>query len=235
MSATPITDDPYNFIPLLNLTSNKDIIEDPEEFTKKYLNKETLEFTEKGKSNFKEEIVGRISYLNRMKDIRQFTQPIIHNVNIPISEPEDLSKYLNEINNYEEILLGLKEIKLGDTKKQMINEIEEAYKKPIEDCDKLPKIVEKKSCISQLKKEIKLEKENAEEKAKIKVQEAKQTVVKTKEDIKIKKKEMKLAKKNDGSILSVLYKRCFKKEKGNNEDDDNVHKTSNKNSPKSGK
>ena len=237
MSATPITDDPYNFIPLLNLTSNKDIIEDPEEFTKKYLNKETLEFTEKGKSNFKEEIVGRISYLNRMKDIRQFTQPIIHNVNIPISEPEDLSKYLNEINNYEEILLGLKEIKLGDTKKQMINEIEEAYKKPIEDCDKLPKIVEKKSCISQLKKEIKLEKENAEEKAKIKVQEAKQTVVKTKEDIKIKKKEMKLAKKNDGSILSVLTKRCFKKEKGEDEvdNDNNVHKTSNKNSPKSGK
>lgn len=236
MSATPITDNPYNFIPLINLTSSKDIVEDPEEFTNKYLDKETLEFTEKGKENFKEEIVGRISYLNRTKDIRQFTQPIIHYVNVPISEPEDLTIYLNEINGYEGLLSELKEIKLGDTKKQMINEIEEAYKKPIEDCDKLPKVAEKKNCVSQLKKEIKLEKENAEEKAKIKVQEAKQTITKAKEDIKIKKKEMKAAKKNDGSILTVLTKKCFKKEKdkdGENEgeEDDKDIKSDAKSSP----
>lgn len=213
MSATPITDNAFNFIPLINLTSETDITEDDDKFTNEYLDKSTLEFTTKGLNKFKEAIVGRISYLNRTKDIRQFTQPVIHNINVPISKPADLSSFINEIADFENALSESKEIKLGDVKKELINEIEKIYNIPIADCDKLLKVIEKKTCVSQLKKEIKVEKEKADEKARLKVQDAKIKIIKIKENIKIKKKDMKEAKKNDGSIMTVLNKKCFKKKK----------------------
>lgn len=213
MSATPITNDPFSFSKLMNLTDLKDIPEDAEAFISKYLNKETLSFTSEGKESFMEDIKGRISYLNRMKDVRQFAQPVVHEIKVPISEPADLTVYLKEIEGHEAMINKLKEIKIGDTKKKMVQEIEDAYAKPISNCDKLPKVVAKKACISQLKKEMKDEKNKVEEKAKEQVAEAKSKVNEAKENIKALKKDMKEARRNDGSILTVLKKRCYKKAK----------------------
>jgi NAD-dependent DNA ligase len=213
MSATPITTDPFDFVKLLNLTDTKDLPEDPKTFTEAFLDEQTLSFTESGKTSFIEKLTGRLSYLNRTKDIRQFAQPTVHQVNVHISEPADLQIFLQEIEGYESTISQLKEIKLGDTKKKMIEEIEKTYEKPIADCDKLPKVVEKKSCVSQLKKEMKEEKGKVEDIAKQKVAEAKQQVAMSKDSIKESKKNMKIAKKNDASILTVLQKRCYKKSK----------------------
>jgi hypothetical protein len=58
----------------------------PDDFTNfsgKYLNDEG-EFTERGRMEYLDEISGYLSYLNREKDARQFAQPIIERINVPI-------------------------------------------------------------------------------------------------------------------------------------------------------
>jgi NAD-dependent DNA ligase len=205
MSATPITINPYDFVKLLNLTSVSDLPEDVEDFNKNYLNSDTLTFTDKGREKFKEDVKGRVSYLNRMKDIRQFAQPVVHNVMVPISEPADLEPYMKQMTELEEIVAKNKEVKVGETKKALFAQLEEEFEKKQEGCKG------DKKCLQELKKQLKDEKEKAEGKTKIMVAEAKLAVLKAKEEFKIVKKEMKAAKKNDTSILTTLQKRCFKK------------------------
>ena len=85
MTATPITKDPMELIQLINLLkpSEEQMPADFSNFSAKYLT-ETGEFTEHGRSLYLDDIAGYISYLNREKDARQFSQPQIHHVNIPI-------------------------------------------------------------------------------------------------------------------------------------------------------
>lgn len=208
MSATPIVDNPYNFVKLMNLTSEKDMPEDEQDFIKKYLNNE-LQFTENGKNLFKEQLSGRISYLNRTKDIRQFAQPILHTISVPISEPEDLNIFIKEINEYESMISSLKEIKLGDLKHKMTKDIETLFETPLSECEKIPKVVAKKLCISELKKEIRQEKSKVDEKARVIVDDAKNKSNKAKDNIKITKKKLKDTKRNDVSILTTMSKKCF--------------------------
>lgn len=219
MSATPITDDPFSFSKLMNLTSEEDMPDTEGDFIKTYLD-ENLSFTKKGKDKFKEDLAGRISYLNRMKDLRQFAQPVIHNIEVPISEPADLQVFLQEMEDLDSLITKLKTVKVGDTKKAMLEDIEKTYEKPIADCDKLPKVVEKKSCVSNLKKEMREEKSKVDEKVKKTVAEAKGKIAKAKDNIKDTKKRMKEAKKNDASILTVLRKRCFFVKKKKEEEDE---------------
>jgi NAD-dependent DNA ligase len=213
MSATPITDNPFNFTPLLNLTDTSDMPEEEDGFIKKYLDKDTLKFTKEGRELFKEDITGRVSYLNRMKDARQFTQPVLYHVNVPISEPTDIAPFLEEMEYLESQIQALKEIKLGDTKKAMVEEIEKKYETPIANCDKEQKAAAKKACISELKKKMREEKEKVDEIARQKVEGAKDKIQEYKESMKEIKQTMKAKKKNDQSILTVLRKRCYKKQK----------------------
>jgi superfamily II DNA or RNA helicase len=85
MTATPITKDPMELIQLVNLLkpANEQMPSDFSNFSEKYLSEEG-KFTDVGRTQFLDDISGYISYLNRSKDARQFSQPQIHHVKAPI-------------------------------------------------------------------------------------------------------------------------------------------------------
>jgi hypothetical protein len=87
MTATPITRDPMGLIQLLNLCKKPDnqFPTTFESFSKEYLD-EDGNFTVKGQNKYLDNIAGMISYLNREKDARQFSQPQIQKVAVPIIE-----------------------------------------------------------------------------------------------------------------------------------------------------
>uniref|UniRef100_A0A6C0D4H5 Helicase ATP-binding domain-containing protein n=1 Tax=viral metagenome TaxID=1070528 RepID=A0A6C0D4H5_9ZZZZ len=89
MTATPVTQDPMELIKLINLCKpiDRQIPDRFEEFSEKYLN-EMGEFTEQGRHQYLDDIAGHVSYLNREKDARQFAQPIIKHINVPIVDKE---------------------------------------------------------------------------------------------------------------------------------------------------
>ena len=90
MTATPITQSPMELIQLLNLMRypEQQFPEQFQAFSDKYLNIEGL-FTEQGRTMFLDEIAGYISYLNREKDARQFSQPIIKEIKVPLMNKKD--------------------------------------------------------------------------------------------------------------------------------------------------
>lgn len=92
MTATPITQDPLELIKLLNLCKLPDqqMPMDFDSFSEEYLD-ETGVFTRKGEKDYLNEIAGYVSYLNREKDARQFAQPIIKDVSVPIANQKSLS------------------------------------------------------------------------------------------------------------------------------------------------
>jgi superfamily II DNA or RNA helicase len=100
MTATPYTSDPMHLIKLINLMKETDLIpEDYDEFTSKYLNKEDTTFTEKGAEKYLNSISGYISYLNREKDARNFAYPVFHNINVDISENNNIDELKKDIDN----------------------------------------------------------------------------------------------------------------------------------------
>ena len=211
MSATPITNDPFSFTKLMNLSDTKDMPEDSDSFTRRYLASD-LSFTEAGKKLFAKDVKGRISYLNRTKDVRQFTQPVIHNVEVPISEPADLAVFLNDIQAHENLINELKDIKLTALKKKAADDIETRYQQAVVDCGK------RKDCISAAKAARKGEKDLVDENARKQVAEAKDRMANEKELLKQAKKDLKEVKRADTSILSILQNKCYKKPKYKNKD-----------------
>ena len=105
MTATPILDDPMNYLKLLNL-----MIENPEdripteidEFLKKYPVDKKMNFTKDSYSALREILKGKISYLDQRWDPRKFTQPVFQNVNVPMKilkiDAEDCQDTLNAEN-----------------------------------------------------------------------------------------------------------------------------------------
>jgi hypothetical protein len=87
MTATPITNSPMELIKLLNLCRlpTQQLPTDFNTFSDIYLN-EDGEFTPAGKDKYLDDIAGYVSYLNREKDARQFAQPIIKPMLIPIAD-----------------------------------------------------------------------------------------------------------------------------------------------------
>jgi hypothetical protein len=87
MSATPILENPMDFIKMLNL-----FIEKPEErmpvtmsaFLRRFPVDENMEFLRYSVQKFKSIVNGKISYLDQRWDPRKFTQPVFHNINVPI-------------------------------------------------------------------------------------------------------------------------------------------------------
>jgi aspartate beta-hydroxylase len=95
MTATPITQNPMELIQLVNLckTPSQQLPTNFDIFSDEYLN-EDGGFTERGKKRFLDEIAGHISYLNREKDARQFAQPEIHNVIVPmVKDVKEVEKF----------------------------------------------------------------------------------------------------------------------------------------------
>lgn len=87
MTATPITEDPMEIIKLLNLCKprEKQEITEFDGFSLNYLN-EQGRFTKDGREKFLNENAGYVSFLNREKDARQFSQPIIHHIEVPLTD-----------------------------------------------------------------------------------------------------------------------------------------------------
>jgi len=85
MTATPITEDPMELVKLVNLCKpvQQQMPESFDPFAQDYLNEEGV-FTDSGRAKFLDNIAGHVSYLNREKDARQFSQPQIKRVDAPI-------------------------------------------------------------------------------------------------------------------------------------------------------
>ena len=94
LTATPITEHPMEIVKLINLCKP---IEDqiPSEFptfATKFLS-ENGKFTPDGRNLYLDQIAGHISYLNRESDARQFAQPILHHITVPVvSDVSEMSK-----------------------------------------------------------------------------------------------------------------------------------------------
>jgi hypothetical protein len=92
MTATPIQFDPMELIKLIDLCKEEyqQIPSHFDEFSKEYLDDDG-KFTKKGRTKFLDDIAGYISYLNREKDARQFSQPIIETILTDVISKENLA------------------------------------------------------------------------------------------------------------------------------------------------
>jgi superfamily II DNA or RNA helicase len=90
MTATPMTNDPMELIKLMNLMRlpNEQLSDVYTVFAERFLSPDGT-FTKKGKFEFLNEIAGQVSFLNREKDARQFSQPRIHQVVSQMSASAD--------------------------------------------------------------------------------------------------------------------------------------------------
>ena len=115
MTATPITGNPMELIKLLNLTKPMadHMPEEFADFSDKYLNEEGR-FTVAGERRYLDDIAGHVSYLNREKDARQFSQPIVKFVNSPlVDDVKEVAKLDKKL--FREQVLG----DLADLQKQV--------------------------------------------------------------------------------------------------------------------
>jgi superfamily II DNA or RNA helicase len=197
MTATPYTNDPMEFVQLMNLMKpwDQQIEEDFGKFSQRYLDKEG-NFTKSGNRAFLDDIAGLVSYLNREKDARQFSQPIVMKVMSTMTKSAESS----------EGVLKSELVELQTKVKEMANEkeiVKSSVKEACQDEELTPK--EKKQCVKEAKADAKAAL------AKIKEEEAD-----VKFDIRELKKKItkaKKAKKEDSTQLSVLMNKCVVCEK----------------------
>jgi len=91
MTATPITQNPLELIQLINLCKpvNEQMPTNFDDFSADYLN-EQGQFNDKGRARYLDDIAGYVSYLNREKDARQFSQPQVQMITTPIIKNTDI-------------------------------------------------------------------------------------------------------------------------------------------------
>jgi hypothetical protein len=87
MTATPYSKDPLEMVKLLNLMKeNKEQLPTSfEEFAQVFLDSRNGMFTKDGRDLFLDQVSGLVSYLDRGSDAREFAQPKIEMVNVPMS------------------------------------------------------------------------------------------------------------------------------------------------------
>ena len=85
MTATPITENPMELIKLVNLCRpvQEQMPDEFPVFSAQFLDEEGA-FTAAGRREFLDNIAGNLSYLNRERDARQFAQPHIEHIVVPI-------------------------------------------------------------------------------------------------------------------------------------------------------
>ena len=91
MTATPIQSDPMELIKLINLFKmpSEQMPNNFDVFSEEYLNNNGF-FKPEGLHKFRNEIAGHISYLNREKDARQFSQPVVSVIQTDVYDKEIL-------------------------------------------------------------------------------------------------------------------------------------------------
>jgi hypothetical protein len=100
MTATPITKHPLELVQLVNLCKpiEKQIPATFDQFASHYLTEEGT-FTPSGQYQFLDQIAGHISYLNREKDARQFSQPRVKRVLVPILSDSQMN-YVDDFDKF---------------------------------------------------------------------------------------------------------------------------------------
>lgn len=210
MTATPFTNDPLELIKLINLcrTSSNQIPDEFDGFAKKYLT-EDGSFTKRGSRLYLDDIAGHISYLNREKDARQFSQPIITPITVEASAPQD-GKTSDEIKEeYEVMLVDLTE-QLKSAKEELSTkrkEVMKAKKDQRDTCKDLKK-QERVNCMERVAIAIK----HLEEDFELSKQEHDAIAA----DLKVEMKNVRDAKKsalkaaeNNVSQMSILTNKCM--------------------------
>ena len=164
MTATPITVDPMELIKLLNLCKPPDsqLPENFDEFAQQFSLTDDGKFSSEGKAQFLDEIAGHISYLNREKDARQFAQPIIEQVAVPLVGDEELEGFIDKfeipIENADDYEAVTKLDSALEEHSKSLNEWKSVsnksnFKSLISKCDGLQKDI-KKECIKTVKDHI---------------------------------------------------------------------------------
>ena len=210
MTATPIVHSPLDLVNLMNLTSTKPLPDNEENFIKRYLS-DDFAFTDKGKHTFKNDVAGRISYLNITKDMRRFAQPVVHTEEVEISS-FNTDAFTTKIESLQNEIADLKQMKLGEVKQQLFSAIEEDYQNKLASCEGM-KVKEKRECVKEIKAKYKTDKQEAEDMARQMVAHSKEEAKEKTEQMKSVKAELKEAKKQDRSIATVLSKTCYKEKR----------------------
>ena len=95
MTATPITTNPMEMVKLLNLCKpiGEQMPVDFDDFSTKYLDVDTGKFSAPGMKQYLDDTAGYVSYLNREKDARQFSQPVLHQIRVPLVKMSDVAMF----------------------------------------------------------------------------------------------------------------------------------------------
>jgi hypothetical protein len=162
MTATPITKHPLELVQLINLCKpiEKQIPATFDQFAGHYLTEEGT-FTSAGQDQFLDEIAGHISYLNREKDARQFSQPRVKRVMVPIlsdaqmNDVDDFDKFVARSQAESDVLVI--QTNLEKTAKKIEDELKdiskENFRSFFELCEKYENIPGKK-CQLVIKKNV---------------------------------------------------------------------------------
>ena len=196
MTATPITNDPMELIKIVNLCkeSDRQLPDDYEAFAKIYNNEEGM-FTKKGARQFLDAISGHVSYLNREKDARQFSQPIIIPVDVPMSGSMAPRFSPAEIKAKREAFKKVK-VDLAAKKKDLTKERNDLKKT----CVGLKK-TDRAECLERIAIQIKQLEEN--------VKEQMSEFEKNKEEIQNHMNQYKTLKADKFSQGSIIMKKCL--------------------------
>lgn len=147
MTATPITKHPLELVQLVNLCKpiHQQIPSTFDLFASQYLTEEGT-FTSAGQTRFLDQIAGHISYLNREKDARQFSQPRVKRVLVPMlsdtqmRDVDDFDKFVARSEAESDVLVI--QANLEKTAKKIEDELRDISKENFQSffqlCGKIP-------------------------------------------------------------------------------------------------
>jgi hypothetical protein len=131
MTATPITKSPMEIVKLLNLCKplSEQMPSSFDDFSAEYLDVQG-DFTQNGRHRYLDDIAGYVSYLNREKDARQFAQPIVKQIMVPMLQNENMIEKFDK-----KFVRGQINAETRDLQLQLLDKTEE-IKGELSDVDK---------------------------------------------------------------------------------------------------
>ena len=215
MTATPMTNDPMELIKLINLLRlpHEQLPEKFSDFKDQYLD-EFGKFTKKGMRDYLDDIAGLVSYLSRETDARQFAQPTIIPVNVPISRNEFTADDLERLKDDYELAIQSDQLREKDLKSRLLQFRQNVAerKKLVKDSCRGLKGQNRLDCLNRIEGQIaNLEEQYNNERSRIETEQMtlKDNKTKMKNDITAKTKLVKEDKSQEG----ILLNKCLKKSK----------------------
>lgn len=204
MTATPITENPMEMNQLINLCKDEasQIPDEFDRFSLEYLD-DSGKFTDSGRTRYLDDIAGYVSYLNREKDARQFAQPKLHYVNVP------LVKDVKEVEAMDRRYIKSKFLEEQEKLQKEIAKENEGIEEDMRDLDKTRFYAIKDVCMDYEGKVKKACEKIANKNIKLLVNELKAITLHVKENVKQLKVQLR-AKKQDRSERMKLQKEYLK-------------------------